>query len=228
MDYKRCNACGLSKPVSEFYIQIDKRYDAKYYHSVCKKCDNLKAKEYYKIHRLEITEKNAIYQLNHKSEKREYDRQYHQKHARKHQERARKWYAEHPEYCREYGLKYRAKHPEQCKEQGHKWKREHPKQRSEYSRKYAQTPEGKISKANTQHKRRSQKKDGKITLAEWNTIKKQQHFRCYWCKVKFKDEELIMDHVIPLSKGGLHDASNIVASCQSCNSSKHDKIWSLI
>lgn len=41
--------------------------------------------------------------------------------------------------------------------------------------------------------------------------------RCHYCH-EFKP--LTMDHVIPVSKGGPHTASNIVPACQPCNSRK--------
>jgi len=56
-------------------------------------------------------------------------------------------------------------------------------------------PDKRIIRTN-RHNRRSKMKIGKITLGEWQTIKEQQGFRCYWCKRKFKDEKLEMDHVI--------------------------------
>ena len=92
---------------------------------------------------------------------------------------------------------------------------------------YRQTPTGKLKSSNEGHNRRARIK-GKVTLDEWNTIKVNQKYRCYWCKERFKEKELSMDHVIPLSKGGLHEVSNIVAACKSCNSSKNNRIWSLV
>ncbi|MGI0083110.1 MAG: HNH endonuclease [Nitrosopumilaceae archaeon] len=43
---------------------------------------------------------------------------------------------------------------------------------------------------------------------------------CVYCGAK---ENLSIDHIIPISKGGPNVASNKVLSCKSCNSSKRDK-----
>lgn len=43
---------------------------------------------------------------------------------------------------------------------------------------------------------------------------------CYHCKQTFSVDELTMDHLIPLSRGGLTTKKNIVVSCKQCNSLK--------
>ena len=48
-------------------------------------------------------------------------------------------------------------------------------------------------------------------------------FRCQYCKKRSKTEELTFDHVIPKSKGGKTQWSNVVTSCRSCNTKKGSK-----
>lgn len=43
---------------------------------------------------------------------------------------------------------------------------------------------------------------------------------CYHCKEKFKVEELTMDHLIPIARGGKSDKKNCVPSCKHCNTKK--------
>jgi 5-methylcytosine-specific restriction protein A len=43
---------------------------------------------------------------------------------------------------------------------------------------------------------------------------------CYHCEQRFSREELSMDHLIPLSRGGRSTKKNIVVSCKQCNSHK--------
>ena len=90
---------------------------------------------------------------------------------------------------------------------------------------YRQTDNGKSTSLNRSHRRRTLSKNGDVRLADWKTIKSNQRNRCYWCKQKKK---LTMDHVIPLSKGGLHEISNVVAACRPCNSHKNNKLWTII
>lgn len=56
-----------------------------------------------------------------------------------------------------------------------------------------------------------------LTAAQWRTIKSIYKNCCAYCG---KKKPLTQDHVIPISKGGAHTASNIIPACQSCNSSK--------
>lgn len=43
---------------------------------------------------------------------------------------------------------------------------------------------------------------------------------CYHCELKFKSEELTMDHLIPIARGGKSDKKNCVPSCKDCNTRK--------
>jgi hypothetical protein len=62
--------------------------------------------------------------------------------------------------------------------------------------------------------------------SEWEKIKQAADGRCHYCRRKTK--RLTKDHVIPLSKGGLDVASNIVPACLRCNLSKGSKIVTLL
>ncbi|MBC7464401.1 MAG: HNH endonuclease [Bdellovibrio sp.] len=43
---------------------------------------------------------------------------------------------------------------------------------------------------------------------------------CYHCEQKFKADELTMDHLIPIVRGGTSDKKNCVPSCKECNTKK--------
>lgn len=43
---------------------------------------------------------------------------------------------------------------------------------------------------------------------------------CYYCGRKFKAEELTMDHLIPIARGGRSKAGNVVPACKECNTKK--------
>jgi len=57
-------------------------------------------------------------------------------------------------------------------------------------------------------------------------IFKRDDFQCIYCgKTSIEDGiKLQIDHIFPLSKGGVHEYFNLITSCQSCNISKYNKI----
>lgn len=43
---------------------------------------------------------------------------------------------------------------------------------------------------------------------------------CFYCREKVGREQLTMDHVVPLSRGGESKKGNVVAACKKCNNKK--------
>jgi 5-methylcytosine-specific restriction endonuclease McrA len=78
---------------------------------------------------------------------------------------------------------------------------------------------------NYRHMRNSRVKDAStgvpVIRAE---IVARDNSTCYLCGLWLNDNEIHLDHVIPVSKGGLHDPSNIKVACAYCNLSKGAKI----
>lgn len=62
-----------------------------------------------------------------------------------------------------------------------------------------------------------------LTTSQWNQIKLQFGNRCCYCG---EEKPLTFEHFIPLSKGGEYATSNIIPSCQHCNSSKRNSNFS--
>ena len=59
--------------------------------------------------------------------------------------------------------------------------------------------------------------EGSYTLEEWLAIKGP----CKYCGAK---ERIEADHIVPLSKGGKNDISNIQPLCRSCNARKSARL----
>ena len=47
---------------------------------------------------------------------------------------------------------------------------------------------------------------------------------CYYCSRKVGFKNLTMDHIIPLSRGGLSTKDNLVPCCKDCNTRKKNSL----
>lgn len=43
---------------------------------------------------------------------------------------------------------------------------------------------------------------------------------CYHCGQRFSQDQLTMDHLLPLARGGKTTKKNVVVSCKACNTAK--------
>jgi 5-methylcytosine-specific restriction endonuclease McrA len=43
---------------------------------------------------------------------------------------------------------------------------------------------------------------------------------CHYCEGRFPPDELTMDHVVPLARGGRSSRGNLVPACKECNNRK--------
>ena len=59
-------------------------------------------------------------------------------------------------------------------------------------------------------------------------IFKRDRNTCQYCGKRFRSEDLNLDHVIPLSRGGKHTWDNVVCSCVPCNLHKGDRLLSRV
>jgi 5-methylcytosine-specific restriction endonuclease McrA len=133
----------------------------------------------------------------------------------------------HPERCRANYARYVLANPEEvhlgaCRRSA-KWRKTHPETvrigRTRWNR---QHPE----KVQLMHAKRRLLKydntplDEMLTSTEWLAILAEANGHCAYCG---KEAKLTLDHVIPLSKGGKHNANNVVPACAHCNGSKGNK-----
>lgn len=91
---------------------------------------------------------------------------------------------------------------------------------------YANSPKMKEQARNKVNNRVARKKSalGTHTIQEIQDQHKRQKGKCYYCHQDVKWGKHHVDHVVPLSRGGSNDISNLVIACASCNLSKSDKL----
>ena len=127
-----------------------------------------------------------------------------------HQEEARAlsraWRLVHPETIKATRKAYYANHREQILARNRAWRTAHPE----------------IHTAQDWKRRAQKLRAVYLATAEHaKAIKAAYKGRCAYCGKKPQD--LTIDHVIPLSKGGDHTPSNLAPACWSCNMSKGNR-----
>ena len=72
---------------------------------------------------------------------------------------------------------------------------------------------------NSHHISREKLKARELRKTQWWKNKVNKGI-CHYCQNKFSPEQLTMDHIVPLSRGGKSTKGNIVPCCKSCNNEK--------
>ena len=67
--------------------------------------------------------------------------------------------------------------------------------------------------------RKEKAKARKLRQSQWWRNKLNEG-ACHYCGGKFDREQLNMDHIVPISRGGKSVKGNVVLSCKKCNYDK--------
>ena len=116
------------------------------------------------------------------------------------------------ERARESSDKYRVRNWDKKLAYQRKWRKDNPDKRRFHE----------LSRERRLHNTPDHLLPTNAQLAEWKELYGQ---RCCYCE---STENLTLEHIVPISKGGFHTLENILWACQSCNSSKKDEtfiIW---
>ena len=159
--------------------------------------------------------------------------------------RNRKYYhsSKGKKYHREYAKSLKGKsvhqnyyqnHKEECKNRSRKWILEHleeyKRRQKEYNEKYCKSIHGRRIKLNHQRKRMATKYKANFWLPfydlMWEFAKELTFGYCPNCGKPFNNGKykLTQDHIIPLSKGGIHSIANVRPMCNQCNIEKNNKL----
>lgn len=205
---KTCNQCKQTKPYSDFHKAPAGKGGVQGCCKVCRKA--LDAKRYAEDPKWFSARFKAWYEKN-----KERDAEMHRRWLQENKERAnethRAWQRANPEKVREIEKTKRTRHADRIaaymKAYGPKWVKANPEKHRDKARRY--------------RARKLQAPISDLTAAQWALLKEMYNLSCAYCGERV--EVLTQDHVLALSKGGSHTASNVVPACKSCNSSKHDK-----
>uniref|UniRef100_A0A6M3IIH1 Putative homing endonuclease n=1 Tax=viral metagenome TaxID=1070528 RepID=A0A6M3IIH1_9ZZZZ len=158
--------------------------------------------------------------------------------------KAKQWYKENKERCIAKSKQWREENKERCAAKNKQW-REKNKERKvakekqwyeenkEYKaakrKQWCGTERGRLLTGLSSQLRRQRKKNlatnHDLTTQEWlDIVYSQDHICAGKCHRRYPTSRLTVDHIYPLSRGGLLVRKNVQALCKRCNSSKGSKL----
>ena len=142
-------------------------------------------------------------------------RQYHDERKEERREYNARRHAENLEVYR----KYRADNIDRINAYAQEWRDANKEHISKYNRNYRKSDAGRVANINAGAKRRMA--PGTVTKRQWKRVMQAHNYRCAYCGTK---DDIEMDHIIPLARGGTNTADNIQPLCGPCNRSKGAKL----
>lgn len=133
----------------------------------------------------------------------------------------RRYRANNPEKARDYRIN--RLDPEKQRLSQKKYRDSHVELRREKFKEFRSANLDKVHEWERNYRARKAGNGGVITADEWLALKKFYNFTCLCCKRQEPEIKLELDHVLPISKGGKHEAANAQPLCRSCNAQKHVK-----
>ena len=219
---QECKTCAINKPKKDFHTTGKNKTLKK----ECKDCVNKKRREArkenpdkyrqqdqksYTKHKDKVIAKSKIYYQNNKESilkhcKDSYDK----------------------EKVKIKNKNYYENNKEELLSKVHTYYEENKEKICAQKKEYRKSINGRLSIRNGRQNRRIKEKeaaDGTITKESLKNLDKMQNSQCYYCKTTIDIQSPLthLDHLTPLSKGGLHSITNVAWTCAACNLKKNNK-----
>lgn len=215
---KKCTRCNKELLLNKFSKAPAGKYGRQ---PKCKQCysayykenkENIlvRVKDYAQDNKEKISQYQKQYREDNEEKLKNYRKEYYTENRDKIFKRAVEWVENNQERAKEYKKQYHIDNRDKILAKVRKWEKDNPEQY-------------KILRRSITHRRRANiKNNGNNTLtAQEIADLLKSHLYCEYCGIK---ENLTIDHIIPISKGGQNCLSNVTVACGSCNSRKGNKI----
>jgi 5-methylcytosine-specific restriction endonuclease McrA len=155
--------------------------------------------------------------------KKSYAKQYYAENRDERIAYTKQWKSENKEWVRERRAAYRALEENKLKEKQayDKWRAANIDKDKAKTKAYRDGNVERILARN--QNRRALLSGGKLSLGIASALLARQKSKCACCRVDLKKVGHHLDHIVPLSKGGVNEDSNIQLLCPTCNLSKGAK-----
>jgi len=227
---KICSKCGEEKQVTEFSRDYRAKDKIKYL-AACKECMRAYSRQHTKDNAEHERERKRKWHEAHpeyikgwqernREHMREHDRLYYLEHREENNARSRAYRRENAERLKQYGRQYRLEHREECRIVEKHYKQEHKKETRARIDEWRRCNPGKTQEYLARRRALEMGAEGSYTADDWTAILDKYGHKCLACGTT---ENISVDHVIPLRKGGSNYPHNLQPLCVSCNSSKKNR-----
>jgi 5-methylcytosine-specific restriction endonuclease McrA len=140
-------------------------------------------------------------------------------------DRLNRWRADNREYVRARDQKYRQDNPDIEFRKQKRYRERHKEQLYLKGKKYREEHKDYFNNKNRERKLTLlDVSDGTVTLEAEKILYEQQNGLCDYCGCSLEDSGKHLDHIVPISRGGLHTITNVHWTCPTCNMSKGDRL----
>ncbi len=222
MELKVCTECDEDKSVEEFGKYFDNRSKKYYYNSKCKICFSNYMKKYHKDNNEKILKYQKEYREKYKKESAVHGKRYREEHKEELRIYMKKYYEDNKEKLKKASNQYYKDNEEYIKKYRESIK--------EHTRNYMKGYHIRYYQDNKDYYRASNASRRAIKLNQTppNADKKKIRYM-YQTAHKLRelfDVEYHVDHIIPMSKGGLHHEDNLQILTAEENLKKSNKLSS--
>jgi 5-methylcytosine-specific restriction endonuclease McrA len=129
---------------------------------------------------------------------------------------------ENREYHAAKSKEWRENNPDRFKERRDAWSQANPQSQNETRKKWLADNKHKVRQIKQAYKLR--RKEWEVGDVDYDEILARDGLVCHICGLDVAPDDIHFDHVIPLSKEGMHSMDNIHVSHSKCNLKKNNKL----
>lgn len=215
---KRCSKCGATKPLDAFHrCSRSKNGRA----SACRECRNSEARNTERTAALRERQRVTVQHYRERNREliRQRSRDAYAANAEHHREVARAWREANPEAHRAAVKRWREANREVVLAKRRAWREANAERHREATRQWFK--DNPVKARDYVAARRAKKGRASPETSEYMAFLLTQP--CAYCGGA---DNIVIDHIVPLARGGCHEPSNLAAACAWCNGSKGAKLLS--
>ncbi len=199
---KICDTCKITKDLNDFHIH-PRGVGGK--SGTCKECAKSRSNKWYHDNLDRTKAQRKEYREANKGVVKAQKRRYYLKNKEIIKVKSNAYFKENHEDRLEKKRIYHHKNKERVNAKRRQWNRDNPERHNEQSRVY-----------------KAQKRNqlGSVPSDYLENLWIAQEGMCYYCQGDLGVLGKHVEHMVPLSRGGLHDISNLCLACPDCNLSK--------